>query len=56
MSRLKEKVATLIEFRGEPVDKELHSDLFSIIQENDSIVCKDFPEGSFQRLLWNEQK
>ena len=56
ISRLKEKVATLIESRGEPVDDELCSDLSTIMQENDDIVRKDFPEGSFQWLLWNEQK
>ena len=54
--RLQEKVATLIESRGEPVDDDLHTDLCSIMQENNDKICADFPEGSFQWLLWNEQK
>ena len=50
------KVETLIESSGEQVDDKLHSDLSTIMNENDANVSRDFPEGSFPRLLWDEQE
>ena len=49
---IKGESCTLVESRGEPVDDELCSGLST---ENDNIARKDFPEGSFQWLCWNEQ-
>ena len=40
---------------GQQLDQELHSNLHSIMVENDQDVMKTFPEGSFQRLFWTEQ-
>ena len=56
ITRLREKVETLIKSSGELVDDKLHSDLSTIMNENDANVSKDFPEGSFPRLLWDEQR
>ncbi len=53
ITRLREKVETLIESSGEQVDDKLHSDLSTIMNENDANVSRDFPEGS---LLWDEQE
>ncbi len=55
ISRLNAKIENLGKARGEPVDDELHSDLRIIMGENNEKVCKEFPGGSFQRLLWDEQ-
>ncbi len=67
---LQEKIKKMIETRGEEIDTELHSDLSTIMHKHKTQVCptlwtfarteqkvsRDFQEGSFQWLLWSEQK
>ena len=55
ITRLKEKVLSLIQKNGEEVDSGLHGDLSSIVQENMKNVHAAFPEGTFQRVLWDSQ-
>ncbi len=56
IARLQEKMKKIIETRGEEVDTELHSDLSTIMQENEQKVSRDLQEGGFQWLLWSELK
>ncbi len=44
----------LIQKIGE-VDRDLHEDLASIMQENMKDVHAAFPEGTFRRVLWDQQ-
>ena len=50
--QLKVKVKELTQKQG---DCALHSDLFNIMQESSEEIKKMYPEGSFQRLFWEEQ-
>ena len=54
VKRLKDKVCKLSE-QSEAVDTELHNDLMEIMNENIVTVKKTYAEGSFARLLWDEQ-
>ena len=45
----------LTQNQGEIIDGAFHDDLFGIMQENNEEVKKKYPEGSFQRLFWEEQ-
>ena len=54
VKRLKDKVCKLSE-QSETVDTELQSDLLQIMNENTVAVRKAYAEGSFTRLLWDEQ-
>lgn len=53
--KLKEQVRMLTENQGEHVDHGLHSDLVGIMQQNSDKIKSSYPEGSFARLLWDEQ-
>ena len=55
ISVLQKKIDELINMHGQQLDQDLHSDLHSIMVDNDKDVMKTFPEGSFQRLFWTEQ-
>ena len=55
ITRLKEKVLSLIQKNGEEVDSGLHGDLSSIVQENMKNMHAAFPEGMFRRVLWDSQ-
>ena len=37
------------------VDGDLHSDLQSIVNENNQNIHKFHPEGTFKRLFWEQQ-
>ena len=54
VKRLKDKVRKLSE-QSEAVDTELYSDLLTIMNESTATVKKTYAEGSFARLLWDEQ-
>lgn len=55
VKRLKEGISNLMESGSVEVNKVLHQDLSTIMQENHSKILKDFPENSFQALFWNQQ-
>ena len=55
LQKLKVKVKELTQNQGEIIDGAFHDDLFGIMQENNEEVKKKYPEGSFQRLFWEEQ-
>lgn len=54
ISRLKEKKSDFID-RSALVDKVLHQDLKSILEENSDAVRESFPEGTFRRVFWDQQ-
>ena len=41
---------------GVTVDEPLHNELSTIVSGNDTSIEKDFPQGTFRRLFWDEQK
>ena len=55
LQKLKVKVRELTQNQGQIIDGAFHDDLFGIMQENNEEVKKKYPEGSFQRLFWEEQ-
>ena len=56
LRKLKEKLAHSTEKSGVHVDTSLHKDLLSIMEENDDSIMKQFPDGTFRRLFWEQQK
>ena len=55
VKRLSDRICKLTEDHGEVIDDALHSDLLSIMHSYDDEVKKVYPEGSFSRLLWEDQ-
>ena len=55
VAALKERVKKLTEERGVTVDEQLNDDLHSIMSELTKEVESNYPEGSFQRIFWNQQ-
>ena len=53
--RLKQRVSEMIQDSGEEVDSGLHRDLSEIMSENTSDIHASFPEGTFRRILWDQQ-
>lgn len=52
IAHLEMKLVKLTERSGVEVDKELHSNLTTIVEENERQVLDTHPEGSFQQLFW----
>lgn len=52
---LSERLSAATNANNVVVDPQLHGDLKSIMEDNYSKVLEDFPEGSFQRLFWEQQ-
>ena len=40
---------------GVAVDDDLHNDLKTIVEENSKQVHATYPEGSYQRVFWDQQ-
>ena len=55
IAHLEMKLMELTERSGVEVDKELHSNLTTIAEENERQVLDTYPEGSFQQLFWKQQ-
>ena len=56
MNRLKEKLASLTATQGVLLDEDTTHDLQKIIDEEDNAVKQKYPEGSFQKLFWDQQR
>ena len=54
--RLERKLSEAIEGKGVNVDEELATDLFSVMEEEEQHIENEYPEGSFQRVFWQQQK
>ena len=55
VNELEKKIQKMIENNGQQVDSLLENDLYNIMNENTSKVLQSYPEGSFQRLFWQQQ-
>ena len=55
LARLKAKVSKMIEAENTEVDKELDGDIHEMVKDHENDVKSAYPEGSFQRLFWDEQ-
>ncbi len=53
--KLREKIKEMSERFGETIDDGLHSDLTSIMKDNQERINHVYTEGSFARLFWEEQ-
>ena len=56
IARLKEKIIAAVNRDGITVDSELHDDLKEAVENSRSKVHELYPEGSFQRMFWEEQE
>ena len=56
VQQLKEKIQNSVKTHGVIVDSELNNDLSQIVNDHTPEVIADFPEGSFQRLFWEQQR
>ena len=55
ISRLQQKISSAIATEGVEVDVDLHDDLKSMANDCTAEIQHSNPEGSFQRLFWEEQ-
>ena len=55
LRKLKERISISSNNNGVSVDSKLHGDLQNIMEENNERILGQFPEGSFQRLFWEQQ-
>ena len=53
---LKKKIEISVSNTGISVDEDLHQDLSNIIQQSTPAIHEQFPEGSFKRLFWEQQR
>ena len=53
--RVRQRVASLIDNENITVDDELDDDLHKMVNEHESEIKAAYPEGSFQRVFWDEQ-
>ena len=52
---LRQRVVSLIDKGNVTVDDELDDDLQKMVSEHESEIKTTYPEGSFQRVFWDEQ-
>lgn len=53
--KLQQKIEQLTQEQGESIDSDLHGDLLGIMKDKTKDIDQAYPEGSFARLLWEEQ-
>ena len=53
---MKVRLTQPMELRGVVLQDDLNSDLTEIIKEKSSLVLESYPEGSFARAFWENQK
>ena len=56
ISKLAAAVQLLVKRNRFPVKSSMHGDVLKVGEETDRFVLEAFPEGSFRRLIWEEQK
>ena len=56
VARLLKKIKASIGTKGVEVDRDLHEDLSKIMEDNTQAIHEQFPEGSFKRLFWEQQR
>ena len=56
LANLKRKIEASTEAKGVMLDEDLHQDLADVIEEHTASIHEEFPEGSFRRLFWDQQR
>lgn len=56
IKRLQTKISDIIAKRGLSLDEDTADDLTKIVEQEDGVVKKSFPENSFQSIFWEQQK
>ena len=56
LDRLVHKIEASNKSKGVVVDDDLHQDLSTIVEEHTPSIHEQFPEGSFKRLFWEQQR
>jgi len=56
ISRLREKISAAVINDGVTVDPELNEDLKDIVEKSREEVHNNYPDGSFERVFWEEQE
>ena len=56
LSRLKKRLNEAYEKQSIVVDETMDEDLAKIMEEEECQVQESFPEGSFQKIFWDQQK
>ncbi len=50
------KIEASTKSKGIVVDDDLHQDLSTIVEEQTPLIHEQYPEGSFKRLFWEQQR
>lgn len=56
VNNLMEKIKDSTDVQGVTVDDYLHRDLSQIMEEHTPSIIEQFPQGSFKRLFWEQQR
>lgn len=56
LSRMEEKIKEVIDKEAVEIDEATAGDLQTIMTEEESQVLSSYPEGSFQRVFWKQQR
>ncbi|XP_064389914.1 uncharacterized protein LOC135337575 [Halichondria panicea] len=56
LERLVHKIEASNKSKGVVVDDDLHQDLSTIVEEQTPSIHKLYPEGSYKRLFWEQQR
>lgn len=56
LDNLRKKIDASTKSKGVTVDDDLHQDLSKIVEEQTPSIHEQFPEGSFKRLFWEQQR
>ena len=56
LNRLQLKIAQATSDNGVKLDREMHTDMISVMESSSNEVEKMHPEGSFERIFWEEQR
>lgn len=54
IKRLREKIEKLVDERGVEVDRALHGDLASTMEDSAAEIVAQYPQGSFARIFWEQ--
>ena len=56
VSRLKQKISDVASQGGVVLDNEIHNDMKAVMDATTNQVHSLYPEGSFQRIFWDQQQ
>ena len=56
LSRTQQKLEQALEQRGVSIGEDLHEELETIVDEQSPFIAESYPEHSFARIFWENQK